>query len=92
MNMTKEQRAELRQIKSRLRAVAGEHALVTSRCRRELRRETRHYHREEKKLARALSAATKAAARELRGAEAQADKSSRALLNRQAVLEGRLAS
>ena len=43
-------------------------------------------------LARALSAATKAAARELRGAEAQADKSSRALLNRQAVLEGRLAS
>lgn len=90
--MTKEQRAELRDVKRRLRAARQERKLVLSRITKAGREAGKKHRREASAAARELSAALRLLGKERRLAERASGKLTKALATRQAVLEGRLAS
>jgi len=92
LNMTKQQRAELREVKRRLRAALAERKLILSRVRKAERAADKKHRAVARAAARELKATRTTLAKERRIAELSTERLTKALSTRQAVLEGRLVS
>jgi len=92
MDMTKEQRTELRDIKRRLKTAAGQLSRTLSRCRRDRRVSERAYSKTVNAAIRLRKTARREIERDERIEAKHHDKVVKKLLARKAVLEGRLAS
>jgi len=92
INMTKQQRAELRDVKRRVRATHQERKLVFSRIDKAVRGTEKKHRQAVRASAKETAAALRVLGKERRIEDLASSKLLKALGTRQAVLEGRLAS